>query len=110
MNRPSSERQFPMATQEERLTALEQTFAVLQKETAAHIRETDENTTIMLGVMRHQGQDIKRVVERLETIDSRLETVDNRLTIMNQRLDRLETKFDEHTTLLTQILARLPNP
>ncbi len=37
-----------MATQEERLTALEQTFAVLQKETAAHIRETDENTTIML--------------------------------------------------------------
>jgi len=49
------------ATQEERLTALEQTFAALQKETAAHIRETDENTTIMLGVMRHQGQDIKRI-------------------------------------------------
>ena len=89
-----------MATQEERLTALEQTFAVLQKETAAHIRETDENTTIMLGVMRHQGQDIKRIVERLEIIDNRLNTIE-------QRLDRMETKFDEHTTLLTQILARL---
>src|SRR6266536_4802274 len=101
MNRPFSERQFPMATQEERRTALEQTFAVLQKETAAHIRETDENTTIMLGVMRHQGQDIKRIVERLEIIDNRLNTIE-------QRLDRMETKFDEQTTLLTQILARLP--
>ncbi len=38
-----------MPTQEERLTALEQ-------KTAAHIQEIDENTTIMLGVIRHQGQ------------------------------------------------------
>ena len=104
-----SERQIStMSTHEERLTTLEQTFAIFRKETAAHIRETDENTTIMLGVMRHQGQDIKRIVERLETIDSRLETVDNRLNTIEQRLDRLETKFDEQTTLLTQILARLP--
>ncbi len=87
-----------MPTQEERLTALEQ-------KTAAHIQEMDENFTIMVGVIRHQGQDIKRIFQRLETIDERLnilETIDERLD------DRIETSFDEHTTLLTQILARLP--
>jgi seryl-tRNA synthetase len=76
-----------MPTQEERLTALEQ-------KTAAHIQEIDENTTIMLGVMRHQGQNIKRIFQRLETTD--------------EKLNQLETKLDGHTTLLTQILARLP--
>jgi len=128
--------EFPMPTQEERLTALERNFTAFQKEAGQHIRETEENTTIMLGVMRSQGQDIKRAVQRLETIDERLETmderldaieqrlnpveqhletidgrlnaIDGRLDAMEQRFDRLETKFDEHTVLLTQILARLP--
>jgi small-conductance mechanosensitive channel len=102
---------FPMPTQEERLTALEQ-------KTAAHIQEMDENFTIMVGVIRHQGQDIKRIYQRLETIDERLniletiderlETTDKRLHTIEGRLDRIETSFDEHTTLLTEILARLP--
>src|SRR6266496_2605465 len=99
---------FPMPTQEERLTALEQ-------KTAAHIQEMDENFTIMVGVIRHQGQDIKRIFQRLETMDEslntfnqRLETVDESLETIKQRLNQFETTFDEHTTLLTQILARLP--
>jgi chromosome segregation ATPase len=97
-----------MPTQEERLTALEQ-------KTAAHIQEMDENFTIMVGVIRHQGQDIKRIFQRLETIDEslntlnqRLETVDESLNSLKHHLNQFETKFDEHTTLLTQILARLP--
>ena len=97
-----------MPTQEERLTALEQNSATFQKEAARYIRETEENTTIMLGVIRSQGQDIRRIFERLETIDSRLETIDEHVNAIERRLDRLETKFTEHTTLLTQILARLP--
>jgi hypothetical protein len=83
-----------MATQEERITSLEQTFATFRKETASRTQEIEENTTIMLGGMRSQGRDIRRIFESLETI--------------NQRLGRLETKFDEHTSLLTQILERLP--
>jgi len=97
-----------MPTQEERLTALEQ-------KTAAHIQEMDENFTIMVGVIRHQGQDIKRIFQRLETMDEslntlnqRLETVDESLETIMQRLNQFETTFDEHTALLTQILARLP--
>ncbi len=104
-----------MPTQEERITALEQ-------KTAAHIQEMDENFTIMVGVIRHQGQDIRRIFQRLETMDEslstvnqRLETMDESLSTVNQRLETIEqrlnqfeTTFDEHTSLLTQILARLP--
>jgi division protein CdvB (Snf7/Vps24/ESCRT-III family) len=75
----------------------------------------DENFTIMVGVIRHQGQDIKRIFQRLETMDEslntlnqRLETVDGNLNTVKLHLNQIETKFDEHTTLLTQILARLP--
>src|SRR6266480_1767059 len=99
---------FPMPTQEERLTALEQ-------KTAAHIQEMDENFTIMVGVIRHQGQDIKRIFQRLETMDEslhtfnqRLETISENLNTLKHQLNQFETTFDEHTTLLTQILARLP--
>jgi len=97
-----------MPTQEERLAALEQKFANFQQETAKNIQEIEENTTIMLGVIRSQGRDIRKIFERLETIDNHLETIDNHLNTIDQRLDRLETKFDEHTGLLTQILTRLP--
>ncbi len=90
-----------MPTQEERLTALEKTFAAFRQEAGAHIKETEENTTIMLGIMRSQGQDIRKIFQRLESMDDNLNTI-------KQQLNQLETKFDEHTTLLTQILARLP--
>src|SRR5437763_6038035 len=99
---------FCMPTQEERITALEQ-------KTATHIQEMDENFTIMVGVIRHQGQDTKRIFQRLETIDEslhtfnqHLETVDESLSTLKHQLNQLETKFDEHTSLLSQILARLP--
>lgn len=65
-----------MATQEERLTAVEQFTQVA----AGHIRETEENTTILLGVIRSQGQDIRRIFETLE----------------------------RHTQMLQQLLDRLP--
>jgi len=110
-----------MPTQEERIAALEQ-------KTAAHIQEMDENFTIMVGVIRHQGQDIKRIFQRLETVDEslltvnqRLETMDESLHAVNQRLDTMDESLhtshhqlsqfelilNEHTSLLTQILERL---
>jgi len=100
-----------MPTQEERLTTLEQAIAASQKfqqQAAAHIRETEENTTILLGVIRSQGQDIKRIVQHIETIDERLETIDERLETIGGNVDQLKTTLNEHTTFLSQILARLP--
>ena len=83
-----------MPTQEERITALEQ-------KTAAHIQEMDENFTIMVGVIRHQGQDIKRISQRLDTVDESLQT-------LKQQNSQFEIILNDHTTLLSQILARLP--
>jgi len=122
MNRTFSERQIPMPTQEERLTALEQSFGTLQKEIGKSIREVNENSTILLGLLQTLTQESKQTGLRME--------------MMRIRLDQLETKFDAHTallnehtrvlsehtrvlsdhtarfdrleTLLTQILARLP--
>ncbi len=82
-----------MATQEERVTALEQTFATFRKETAARTREIEENTTILLGIIRSQSQDIRRTFERLDIIE--------------QNISEMKTSLNEHTSLLTQILARL---
>ena len=97
-----------MPTQEERITALEQN-------TAAHIQEMDENFTIMVGVIRHQGQDIKRISQRLDTMDESLHSVNQRLNTMdeslhsvNQRNSQFEVILNDHTALLSQILARLP--
>ena len=76
-----------MPTQEERIAALEQ-------KTATAIQEIEENTTIMLGVIRSQGQYSIKIFHRLETMD--------------ENINQLKTTLNEHTTLLTQILARLP--
>jgi len=76
-----------MPTQEERIVALEQ-------KTATAIQDIEENTTIMLGVIRSQGQDIRKIFHRLETMD--------------ENINQLKTTLNEHTTLLTQILSRLP--
>ena len=89
-----------MPTQEERIAALEQ-------KTAVHIQEMDENFTIMVGVIRHQGQDIKRIFQRLETIDESLNILNQRLGTVDESLNTLKHQFDEHTSLLSQILERL---
>ncbi len=98
-----------MGTQEERVTTLEQTFATFRKETATRTQEIEENTTIMLGVMRSQGRDIRRIFESFEALNKRVEALNQGVETLHQGFDRLETKSDEQTTLLTQILARLPN-
>jgi hypothetical protein len=57
----------------------------------------EENTTILLGVIRDRGRDIKRMVQHLETIDDRLDTLDQRLDTlerdMESRFGTLESHF-----------------
>jgi chromosome segregation ATPase len=107
----------PVPTQEDRIAALERKVAMLellrsQDERKAeeaippaqtrHMREINENLTILLGVTSSQGGDIKVIKEDVSSI--------------KDRLDRLETQSTEHTgrfdhmeALLRQILARLPD-
>jgi hypothetical protein len=108
-----------MPTSEERLTLLEQAFATFQKETATHIRDVEENTTILLGIVQSQGLDVKRAVQRLGVVEEHLSTLEqhmeSRFETVNSRLDAHTALLNEHTgrfdhieTLLAQILGRLP--
>lgn len=111
-----------MPTQEERLAALEQ-------KTTEGIRDQQANMTILLGVAQSQGQDIKRTLQRLDSVDGRLSVMDGRLNIVDGRLNFLDGRlatveqdisqiktilnehtvfFAEHKTLLAEIIARLP--
>ncbi len=105
-----------MPTQEDRIAALERKVAMLellrsQDERKAeeaippaqtrHMREINENLSILLGVTSLTGGDIKVIRADVSSI--------------KDCLDRLETQSTEHTgrfdlveALLTQILARLP--
>ena len=64
-------------------------------------KETNENTTILLGLYYKQSIEIKYIHERLDTMGQRL-------GVMDQCLISVETKIDEHTQLLHEILKRLP--
>src|SRR4249920_3817229 len=77
-----------MPTQEERLVALEQSFGTQQKEIGKSIREVNENSTIMLGLLQTLTQESKQTGLRVE--------------MMKIRMDQLETKFDAHTALLNE--------
>ena len=77
-----------MPTQEERLNTLEQSLVTLQKEAGKSIREVNENSTIMLGLLQSLTQESKHTGLRMEMIKI--------------RMDQLETKFDAHTALLNE--------
>ena len=98
-----------LPSQEDRIAALERKVAMLEllrthdqrkaeentpSAQAYDLREINENMTILLGVASSQESDIKAIKEDISGI--------------KDRLSRIETKSDEHTALLTQILERLP--
>ncbi len=112
-----------MPTQEERITTLEQNFASFQREIVKQGRRTDEDLTMLLGIVQEERRDSRRVVTRLDAIEERLDGVEVRLSTVEVRLSTVEARLStveadvhevratqkEHTTLLQQILERLPN-
>ncbi len=92
-----------MPTQDERVTTLEQTFTSSQREQARQNRKTDENLTILLGLVQTQSIEIKRIFTRLDTMEQRFDSVDS-------RLETIEQDMHESKNMLTQILERLSKP
>jgi len=90
-----------MATQEERLVTVETGLATFQREMVAKTRETNENSTILLGLLYKQSIEIKDIHERLDTIEQDVRDVKATQTEHTGLLH-------QHTALLTQILERLP--
>ena len=114
-----------MTTLEERVTVLEQTAVSridyingvnrLMLQMAQNASDTSHELTILLGVTGSQGQDIKILKEDVKalkedvaTLQGDVSDIKKQLEGVDQRLDRLETRANEHTTLLMQILTRLP--
>jgi ferritin-like protein len=104
-----------MPTQEERLKTVEFDLKQFKTETIRAYQYMAFEMTMVKGLTEDaikrlatlSGAIEKRfdaVNERLDSINGRLEHLDT----IEQRLNQLETKFDKHTALLTQILARLP--
>jgi chromosome segregation ATPase len=104
-----------MPTQEERIDALEQSFATLQKDIGKSIREVNENSTILLGLLQTLTQESKQTGLRMEMLKIRMEQLETKFDAHTALLNEHTTVLRDHTarfdhleTLLNQILARLP--
>ena len=82
-----------MPTQEERLSALEQTVTVLSK----GMRDLNYNATILLGVTSEQGKDIREIKVSLAALNERLgafeQNVNSRFETLEGRFGTLEGRF-----------------
>ncbi|HEY6540714.1 MAG TPA: hypothetical protein VIZ18_07245 [Ktedonobacteraceae bacterium] len=83
-----------MPTQEERLSIAERGIATLN----AVVSDITHNETMLLGMVIKQEENIREIKASLAALNEHL-------SIFEQNVN---SRFDEHTTLLSQILARLP--
>ena len=103
-----------MPTQEERLETVEYGLKQFKTETIKAYQEMALETTMVKGLSEDA---VKRLMVLKTTTDQRFTSIDQQIGEMRQEIGEirkdikdLHTKSDEHTALLTQILARLPNP
>src|SRR5690348_7779005 len=75
---------------------------------ARHMREINENLTILLGVTSSQGGDIKVIRADVSSIKDRLDRLETQSTEQIALLSEHTGRFDHVAALLTQILSRLP--
>jgi hypothetical protein len=102
--------EYPMPTQEERLSALEQAVTGLNK----GIRDLNHSSTILLGVTSDQGKDIREIKIRLADLSERLDTfeqgVNNRFGALeqtvNSRFEAQDKKLDQIMLLLTALVSK----
>ena len=125
-----------MRTQEERLAALEKPFGTQQKEIGKSTGEENENSTIMLGLLQTLTKESKQTGLRVEMMKIRMDQLETKFDAHTALLNEHTRVLSEHTrvlsehtallnehtrvlsehttrfycleTLLTQILARLP--
>ena len=112
-----------MPTQEDRIAALERKVAMLEllraqderkaeealpPTQARHMREINENLTILLAVTSSQGGDIEVIKADVSSIKDRLDRLETQSTEQIALLSEHTWRFDHVAALLTQILSRLP--
>ena len=115
---------FPVPTQEERLSAFEQTLTALSRD----IKDINHNETMLLGMAMKQGEDIREIRsnlafmstkqgediretrssltslgDRLDTFGGRLDTMDQSV---NSRFEAQDKKLDQVLLLLNTFTAK----
>ena len=115
---------FPVPTQEERLSAFEQTVTTLSRD----IKDINHNETMLLGMSMKQGEDIREIRsnlasmsmkqgediretrsslaslgERLDTFGERVNTSDQSV---NSRFEAQDKKLDQVLLLLNTLTAK----
>jgi len=83
-------------------------LATLSDTTEKHFERVDIRLDAMDAHLDSMETRLDSMETRLDAMDAHLDSMDKRLERVETHFEQLETKFDEHTTLLTQILARLP--
>ncbi len=108
-----------MPTQEERLETVEYNLKQFKTETIKAYGDMAFEMTIIKGLIENAigrlttlsnttEKYFERVNIRLDAMDAHLSFLQESANRTDKRLDAMETQLTEHKTLLTQILARLP--
>ena len=97
---------FPVPTQEERLSAFEQTLTALSRD----IKDINHNETMLLGMSMKQGEDIRETRSSLASLGERLDTFGERLNTsdqsVNSRFEAQDKKLDQVLLLLNTLTAK----
>ena len=110
---------YPMPTSDERLTKLEYNLDQFKAEATSYYQEMAMQVTMSKGLTEDA---VKRLMQLRIQIDKRFSNTDQQLTEVRQDLTGVKqeltevrqetrshtTRLDRMETLLTQILARLP--
>ena len=107
-----------MPAYEERLILLEETSVTrldflnavskLTLQQAQNAKDFYHEITILIGVVGSQGQDIKTFKADVASIQADVKSITEDVTGIQADVKSIQGRLDEHTSLLTQILARLP--
>ena len=109
---------FPVPTQEERLSAFEQTVTALSRD----IKDINHNETMLLGMALKQGEDIREIRSNLASMSTKqdediretrssLASLGERLDTFGERLDTFDqsvnSRFEAQDKKLDQVLLLL---
>jgi hypothetical protein len=79
-----------MATQEERIGAIEKEIATMKHDIIYKLDDTNSAITIVKGITGTIAQDVKIIKSQLKTIDIRIDGVDTRFDQVDTRFDKIE--------------------
>jgi len=102
---------FPVPTQEERLSAFEQTLTALSRD----IKDINHNETMLLGMSMKQGEDIREIRSNLASMSMKqgedIREIRSNLASLGERLNTsdqsVNSRFEAQDKKLDQVLLLL---